>query len=116
MTNIYEEKVAAARQRMAALGEKFLERTRGEIEIMRANLVRVSSGEVSALAEVRNIAHRACGTGATLGFESLSECAYRIEQITANQATGTVPDETSLAALSRAIEDMAIELDRQRPS
>jgi HPt (histidine-containing phosphotransfer) domain-containing protein len=106
MNDTREQRVAAAKARMAELAGKFLERTAGEIETMRARLAQAGE-DAAALAEIRNLAHRACGTGATLGFESLSEHAYRIEVLTAAQPPG------SSAEIAGAIDALARELARQ---
>ena len=106
MSNPSEERVAAAKVRMAQLAAKFLERTAGEIETMRARLAQVDQ-DPEAMAEIRNLAHRACGTGATLGFESLSEYAYQVEKLAAANPPG------SRADIAGAIDAFARELDRQ---
>jgi|SRR5688572_25655346 len=106
MSDTREERVSAAKARMAELAEKFLDRTASEIDTMRARLAKVGE-DAGALAEIRNLAHRACGTGATLGFESLSDCAHRIEVLAAAQ-----PPAAS-AEIARAIEALAQELARQ---
>jgi HPt (histidine-containing phosphotransfer) domain-containing protein len=106
MNETREERIAAAKARMAELATKFLDRTAGEIETMRTRLAQASE-DSAALAEIRNLAHRACGTGATLGFESLSEYAHRIEALAAAQPPGTP------AEISHAIDEMARELARQ---
>lgn len=110
MTQTYDEKVAATRARMAQLGEKFVVRTRGDVALMRASLEKTGQGDVAALADLRNLAHRACGTGATLGFEALSERAYRIELLAA-QTAGATPDAATLAELLRAIDALAREVE-----
>jgi HPt (histidine-containing phosphotransfer) domain-containing protein len=106
MSDTREERVAAAKVRMAELAEKFLARTAGEIETMRLRLAQ-SAADAAALAEIRNLAHRACGTGATLGFESLSEYAHRVEALAASQPPG------SHIEIATAIEELARELARQ---
>ena len=106
MSDTREERVAAAKARMAELAEKFLDRTAVDIDTMRARLARVGD-DAAALAEIRNLAHRACGTGATLGFESLSDCAHRIEVLTAAQPP------VSRAEILGAIDALAQELARQ---
>ena len=106
MNETREERIAAAKARMAELATKFLERTAGEIETMRTRLAQASE-DSAALAEIRNLAHRACGTGATLGFESISEYAHRIEALAAAQPPGTP------AEIASAIDEMARELARQ---
>jgi len=101
-----EERVAAAKARMVELAEKFLVRTQAEIDTMRARLAHVGD-DAAALAEIRNLAHRACGTGATLGFESLSDCAHRIETLAATQPPAPIDE------IGSAIEALAQELARQ---
>lgn len=107
MMDSREERLAAAAARMAELRVKFLERTTGEIETLRASVARLDE-DAGALTAIRDLAHRACGTGATLGFEGISECAARIEALCERQPPG------SRAEIAAVIEEMAQELARQR--
>jgi len=103
-----EERVAAARARMGELAAKFTERTRGEMDVMRARLAAFEAGDAGALGDIRNLAHRISGTGATLGFETLSERAYEIEKLTIDlQGSAPAARTTDLAA---AIERLAREI------
>jgi chemotaxis protein histidine kinase CheA len=99
-----EQKMAAARSRMAELAAKFLERTAGDIASMRDGLDKLSSGDATALADIRHLAHRMVGTGATLGFESLAECAHRIEQLAEGCAPGSLPDQGTREQLAGALD------------
>ena len=47
-----EEKAAAAKQRMAELAAKFLNRTRADIESMRDGLARLAAGEAGAVGDI----------------------------------------------------------------
>jgi HPt (histidine-containing phosphotransfer) domain-containing protein len=102
------------RSRLAELTARFLERTGDEVESMRASLVLLGQGDATALSEIHHLAHRARGTGATLGLESLSERARQIELLSAARSTGSADDRVGLAEIDRAIEAMAAELGRLR--
>lgn len=112
MNRTREEKIAAARSRMAELAEKFLERTAGEIATMRADLVKLESDDGQALAEIRHLAHRMAGTGATLGFESLSDRAQRIEQLAESCVAGRC-DEITRLKIGAAVETLDAEYRRR---
>ena len=107
-----EENAAAMRSRVAELAMKFIDRSRAELASMRGALDRVRSGDAQALAEIRNLAHRAAGTGATLGFGTLSDKARDIEKIAEAQAPGAVPDAATLEQLSSAVDALDAELAR----
>lgn len=98
-----EEKAAAAKVRMAELATKFLTRTQADIETMRHALTRLAAGEAAALADIRHLAHRMVGTGATLGFDRISERAYTIEQLTESCAPGLLPDDACQTGLAEAL-------------
>jgi chemotaxis protein histidine kinase CheA len=114
MNQTREEKVAAAKARMAELAEKFLDRSAGELESMRESLAKLGGGAVDELASIRHLAHRMSGTGATLSFEGMSDCAERLEKIADAQAPGAVPDAAALTQLGVAIEAIGAELARLR--
>jgi HPt (histidine-containing phosphotransfer) domain-containing protein len=105
-----EEKLAAARTRLGELAEKFIQRTRGELEVMRRSLDHLGSADGMALAEILNLAHRINGTGATLGFDGVSERAQRIEQLAAAQVPGSICDAATIETLRTGIEALASEL------
>lgn len=113
MKQTREEKAAAARARMAELAGKFIERSATDIAAMRENLSKLESGDSQRLAEIRHLAHRMVGTGATLGFESLSDHALRIEQLAESCGAGACDDITR-ARIAAAIEALDTEYQRQR--
>jgi chemotaxis protein histidine kinase CheA len=107
-----DDRVAAAKARMAELAGKFLDRTAQDIATMRAGLARLAQGEVAAVGDVRQLAHRMVGTGATLGFESLSERAYDIESLTDRCPDGALPDETTRSSLAGFVDALDAEFRR----
>jgi HPt (histidine-containing phosphotransfer) domain-containing protein len=103
MTETREQRLAAARTRLAELGAKFVERTRGDLRTMRAALEKAGAGDEGALAEIRHLAHRMAGTGATLGYEALGNRAAATEAIIDALPRGKPPDAHVLARLSADI-------------
>lgn len=67
--------------RLKQLGDEFLKRTRDELLLLRAQLPQARAGQADALLEVQRIAHRISGSGALLGFKTMSEAAMQIERI-----------------------------------
>lgn len=99
------------------LRDKFLQRTRSETAVMRALLRRFIEGDLAALATLKAVAHRIGGTGAMLGFLTVSEIAEAIEQLSKQLSaqSGTdsrpaIPQETverferRMQELERAVE------------
>jgi len=107
-----EDNAAAMRSRIAELAIKFIDRSREELATMRAGLDRLRGGDTQALQEIRNLAHRAAGTGATLGFGALSDKARDIEKIAEAQEPGAVPDAATLERLGSALDALEAELAR----
>ncbi|MEJ0084629.1 MAG: Hpt domain-containing protein [Pseudomonadota bacterium] len=114
MSGTRDEKIAAARARMAELAAKFVDRSGREFESLRAGLARFAAGDATALDDIRHLAHRMCGTGATLGFGVLSDCAARIEHLADAQTPGKKPDESALTRFAAGLEALGAELMRLR--
>jgi HPt (histidine-containing phosphotransfer) domain-containing protein len=104
------ERAAAARARMAELAEKFIARTKNELVTLRAALDALSAGRSEALVDIRHLAHRMAGTGATLGFEKLSDHAMHVEEICDRQAPGAAPSAADRAEIGAAVEAIGAEL------
>jgi chemotaxis protein histidine kinase CheA len=104
------ERVAAARARMAELAEKFIQRTRTELVTLRVALDALAGGRAEALIEIRHLAHRMAGTGATLGFEKLSDHATHVEEICDRQTPGAVPSAADRAEIGDAVRAIETEL------
>ena len=108
------DKVAAAKARMAELAAKFIDRSAGELDSMRDSLAKLTAGEVGALNDLHHLAHRMCGTGATLGFDVLSDCAMRIEHLAEAQPLATIPADPVLTQIGAGIEALGAEIARLR--
>jgi HPt (histidine-containing phosphotransfer) domain-containing protein len=111
MTDERTARVAAAQMRMAELGQKFLDRTLGEIGQMRQGADQLAGGNATALAQIQHFSHKIRGTGATLGFEAVSDCGADIERIAIEGATGDTEDPEYLERLRGAIEALHREID-----
>ena len=112
MNQTTEQRIAAARARMGELREKFIERTQGELQTLRASFAALEAGDPAALDTIVQLAHRMTGTGATLGLEALSERAQEIEKLGEALAPAAPPDGAMLARLDAAIGALAAELGR----
>ena len=69
------------REQVAALGVKFLQRTRDQATALRELLVGLSNGDESVLAQMQELSHKIHGSGAMFGFEEVSRVAGEIEQL-----------------------------------
>jgi chemotaxis protein histidine kinase CheA len=114
MNETREDRVAAARARMVELAEKFLDRSFQDLASMREELGRVNAGAGEAMGELRHLAHRMAGTGATLGFEPLSDIALQIEALAEAYAPGAARAESTCTAVAEALDALDSELQRQR--
>ena len=111
MNQTSEQRIAAARARMAELKEKFIERTHGEVTTLRGSFESLKGGESAALGVIVQLAHRMAGTGATLGLDALSDRAQELEKLGESQPPGAVT-EPALSRIGAAIEALAAELGR----
>jgi HPt (histidine-containing phosphotransfer) domain-containing protein len=108
-----DQKLEASRMRMAELAVRFLDRTDADIGAMRGALERLAAGDAAGIGEIRHLAHRMVGTGATLGFASLSSYAQVVEKLAEECPSGLVPDDPVRAKLESAVEALAGEYSRQ---
>jgi HPt (histidine-containing phosphotransfer) domain-containing protein len=110
----HDEKAAAVRVRMSQLAAKFLNRTEVDIATLREALNRLAAGDVGAAGDIRHLAHRMVGTGATLGFKAISECAYKLEQLAESCLSAARLDEASGTRLAEALNALDSEFRKQR--
>jgi HPt (histidine-containing phosphotransfer) domain-containing protein len=68
-------------EQVKVLGEKFLQRTAGQILVFQEQLARLAAGDCSVLTPITEVAHKIHGSGAVFGFATLSECAGRLEEL-----------------------------------
>jgi HPt (histidine-containing phosphotransfer) domain-containing protein len=105
---------AAVRARLLELTRKFLTRTGDDVAQMRQALARLDAGEggddPGALAEIHQLAHRACGTGGTLGLSELSDAAADLERLVEACPANSLPDATVRAEIAKRIDAMAAQL------
>jgi HPt (histidine-containing phosphotransfer) domain-containing protein len=80
------------RERIAELAARFLQRCALEVASSRDLATRLRSGDAGAFKEWEHLAHRIRGTGASLGFGSLSTCAAAIERLAESQPGNATPD------------------------
>ena len=111
-----EAKVAAAKARMIELAGKFIDRTRGEVSTMRGALEQVKAGDAGALGQIRHFAHKMAGTGATLGFEALSDIATRLERLVESLPEGVPPDAQTQGRLGADIDALDAQLEEDARS
>jgi HPt (histidine-containing phosphotransfer) domain-containing protein len=105
------------RERIKQLAGEFLQRCSRDVVSLRALLARLRSGEstvfdAAVFKELEHVAHRICGTGASLGFESLSTRAAAIERLAEGQAGGVTADQNVVERLVEYIAGLEIEVDR----
>jgi HPt (histidine-containing phosphotransfer) domain-containing protein len=102
------DKMDTARTRLAELAAKFLERSLGDVATMRAAL---AVGDAASLEQIQQLAHRMVGTGATLGFETISDLAARVENLL--ESDGGL-DEPARAQLQAGMDALDAEFGRIR--
>lgn len=101
---------AAVKARLLELTRKFVVRTHDDVTQMRDGLARLDAGDVSALAQIHQLAHRACGTGGTLGLCELSDAAADIERLVEACPPDALPDAEVRAEIAARIDAMAAQL------
>ena len=110
MNQTREEKIAAARVRLAELAAKFIDRSRDDMRVMRDASRKVRGGDAGGLTEIRHLAHRMAGTGATLGYETLGERATSIEALIDSLPGGALPDAATLSRLAEGLDALEAQL------
>jgi HPt (histidine-containing phosphotransfer) domain-containing protein len=100
-----ERDPAAVRARMAELARKFIARTEEDLVQMRAALD--SDG---GLEQIRQLAHRACGTGGSLGLTALSDAAGVLERLVESIPGSTAPGAAERARVAAGIDAVAAQL------
>jgi HPt (histidine-containing phosphotransfer) domain-containing protein len=99
------------RKRIDELAEQFLRRCSRDMVSAREAVGRLRGGDATALQELEHLAHRICGTGASLGFESLSVCAGATERLAEALVSSTVPDQQAIERLVEHIARLEKEID-----
>jgi DNA-binding response OmpR family regulator len=81
VSNKAADKEARSLGELAAVRENFLQRTRGELPLLRERLARIQEGDSTGLAQLQNFAHRIHGSGAIFDFAAISQSAGQIERL-----------------------------------
>ena len=105
---------AAVRTRLLELTSKFVTRTIEDLAQMREALARLDAGNGTAhpdaLGLIHQLAHRACGTGGTLGLCALSDAAGALERTIEACSANAARDAAVCAEIAARIEAMAAQL------
>jgi HPt (histidine-containing phosphotransfer) domain-containing protein len=91
-------------ERLKQLGDKYLLRTGDEFEVLQQAVAQGRAGDVAAIAEVRNLAHRICGSSAMLGFKSISDVAGKIEAVVRNAEQLAASDWADITTLLQQLD------------
>jgi HPt (histidine-containing phosphotransfer) domain-containing protein len=105
------------RERIKQLAGAFLQRCSRDVVSLRALLARLGNGDANVFdadvfRELEHLAHRICGTGASLGFEFLSTRAAAIERLAEGQAGSVTADQNVVQLLVEYVAALEIEVDR----
>ena len=106
------DKQAAIRDRIEQLARRFLSRCAVDMVAARELLVRLRRGDGAASAELERLAHRIVGTGASLGFESVSDMASVIERRAESLKADAGPSPSATDHLAMSIGRLDEELAR----
>jgi HPt (histidine-containing phosphotransfer) domain-containing protein len=103
----------AVQARMTELARKFVGRTLDDITQMRRALAGLDDGTGGGLELIRQLAHRACGTGGTLGLLRVSDAAGDLERLIDAMPADKVPDDASRKRIAAVIDDLATQIEMQ---
>lgn len=101
----------AVQARMTELARKFVGRTLDDVAQMREALAALDGGTGGGLALIRQLAHRACGTGGTLGLHRVSDAAGDLERLIDAIPAEQMPDDALSKRIAAGIDDIATQLD-----
>jgi len=107
-----ERDAMAVSARLTELTRKFVTRTAGDVAQMRDALVQIEAGDLSALAQIHQLAHRACGTGGTLGLCALSDAASDLERLIEALPKDAAPGAAGRAQIAAGLDAIAGQLAR----
>ena len=115
MSEATQRDPTAVRTRLTQLTLKFIARTHEDLAQMRAALARLDAGHGdtdTALSQIHQLAHRACGTGGTLGLLALSDAAGELERLVEANPPGAIPGDSERARMAAGIDAIAAQLER----
>ena len=101
----------AVHAKMTELARKFIGRSLDDVAQMRQALAGLDGGTGGGIELIRQLAHRACGTGGTLGLLRVSDAAGDIEHLIDTLPAGELPDDASRKRIAAAIDDLATQIE-----
>lgn len=101
----------AVHARMTELARKFVVRTLDDVARMREALAGLEVGTGGGLELIRQLAHRACGTGGTLGLDGVSDAAASLERLIDAMPADRSPDDAARTRISAGIAAIATQLE-----
>jgi HPt (histidine-containing phosphotransfer) domain-containing protein len=66
-------------QKIADIAGRYIKRTAGELAGLRDLIAKVRTGDIGAVKDIEQLAHKIYGSGSMFGFEAVSEQARRLE-------------------------------------
>jgi chemotaxis protein histidine kinase CheA len=102
---------SAMQTRMSELARKFVFRTRDDVAQMREALAGLDGGTGGGLELIRQLAHRACGTGGTLGLDRVSDAAGNLERMIDAIPAGGLPDDAARKRIAAHLDAIATQLE-----
>lgn len=102
----------AVQARMTELARKFVVRTVDDVAQMREALAGLDAGTGGGLELIRQLAHRACGTGGTLGMDRLSDAAGNLERLIEAIPADQLPDDAARKRIAASLDAIAAQLDQ----
>lgn len=73
------DRESALRAQLTLIRERFLRRAQGELPVLHGLLARIQASDLTELVQLRTLAHRLNGGGATFDFVAISERARELE-------------------------------------
>ncbi len=110
--NNLADKQAAMRDKIAVLAERFLRRCANDMTSGRELLGELERGNAGAYKDMEHLAHRIVGTGASLGFQSLSAKAVTVERFAEAQPATGAPDPQAIARLGEFLSLLESEIEQ----
>jgi HPt (histidine-containing phosphotransfer) domain-containing protein len=97
--------------RLKELGELFVQRTREELLLLNREVTAARQGNPESLLIMQRVAHRISGSGAMLGFKTISDTAAQIERIL--RRADPVPTAAEWTIITAQLQQLQTGLDQQ---
>jgi HPt (histidine-containing phosphotransfer) domain-containing protein len=101
------------RSKLSEIGLRYISRTLGEIDQLRAFSEAAAKGSTESLRDLGTLAHRIRGSGAMFGYHAISKCAEAIELL-ANRESLAASEVPTLRALVEELADQVKQAAQER--